>query len=84
MCIHRREGSFTANTGNSYFGGFQFLRSTWYSVGGPYDAAFDHPGDRRYPFRRSPREQLYRTWLVYLRDGHSFREWGTARACGLR
>jgi hypothetical protein len=32
----------------------------------------------------SPREQLYRSYLVWRRDGGSWREWGTARACGLR
>lgn len=84
MCIHAHEGALSDNTGNSYFGGWQFLPSTWFSVGGPDDPAFHHPGDRRYPFSASPREQLYRVWLIYLRDGHSFREWGTAGMCGLR
>jgi len=32
----------------------------------------------------SPREQLYRAWLVYRRDNNSWREWGTAPACGVR
>jgi len=84
VCIHQREGAWNDNTGNSYFGGMQFLESTWESVGGPYEAAFDHPGDRRYPFLASPREQLYRAWLVYRRDNNSWREWGTAPACGVR
>lgn len=82
-CIHDREGAWPDNTGNSYFGGAQFLSSTWYSVHGPYEAAFDHPGDPRYPFAASPREQLYRMWLVYRRDGN-WSEWGTAGMCGLR
>jgi len=81
LCVHSHEGAWNDNTGNSYFGGTQFLRSTWESVGGPYDPAFDHPGDRRYPFRISPREQLYRMFLVWKRDGGSFREWGTAGLC---
>ena len=84
VCIHQREGAWNDNTGNSYFGGMQFLQSTWRSVGGPYEEAFNHPGDRRYPFAASPREQLYRAWLVYRRDGNSWREWGTAPACGVR
>lgn len=84
LCIHSHEGAWPDNTGNSYFGGLQFLPSTWQSVGGPYDQAFDHPGDRRFPFGKTPREQLYRMWLVYVRDGHSFHEWGTAGMCGLR
>jgi hypothetical protein len=72
-CIHSREGAWNANTGNGYYGGMQFLLSTWRSVGGPSR-----------PDLVTPREQLYRTWLVYLRDGSSWREWGTARICGLR
>jgi hypothetical protein len=73
ICIHSKEGAWNANTGNSYYGGMQFLLSTWRSVGGP-----------SYPHLVSPREQLYRAWLVWRRDGGSWREWGTARACGLR
>lgn len=72
VCIHEHEGAWNDNTGNGYFGGMQFLLSTWLSVGG-----------RSYPHLASPREQLYRAWLVYRRDGGSWREWGTARACGL-
>jgi hypothetical protein len=72
-CIHEREGAWDANTGNGYFGGMQFLLGTWRSVGG-----------RGRPDLASPREQLLRAWLVYRRDGGSWREWGTARACGLR
>jgi hypothetical protein len=83
ICIHGKEGALTDNTGNSYFGGWQFLRSTWESVGGPYEIAFDHPGDPSYPFTAPAREQLFRAWLVWNRDGGSWREWGTAGACGL-
>ena len=83
LCLHSHEGALNDNTGNSYFGGWQFLESTWLSVGGPWETAFDHPGDYRYPFIASAREQLYRVWLVYLRDGDSFREWGTRGYCGL-
>lgn len=77
MCIHRREGAFNAATGNGYEGGFQFLRSTWLSVGGP---TFGW----HWASMASPKEQLYRAWLVWRRDGGSWSEWGTARACGLR
>ena len=73
LCIHAHEGAWNANTGNGYYGGMQFLLSTWRSVGGP-----------SYPHLVSPREQLYRAWLVWRRDGGSFREWGTAGMCGLR
>ena len=74
MCIHRHEGAWNANTGNGYFGGMQFLASTYRSVGGRADGRADLD---------TPREQLYRAWLVWRRDGGSWREWGTARACGL-
>ncbi len=73
MCIHQHEGAFNANTGNGYYGGFQFLLGTWASVGGVTR-----------PDLATPREQLYRAWRVWLRDGHSWREWGTAGMCGLR
>ena len=73
VCIHNHEGAWTSNTGNGYYGGLQFRLSTWRSVGGV-----------GYPHRASIREQLYRGWLVYRRDGNSWREWGTARMCGLR
>jgi hypothetical protein len=73
LCIHAHEGAWTANTGNGYYGGMQFLASTWASANG-----------RGLASAATPRDQLYRAWIVYLRDGRSWREWGTARACGLR
>ena len=72
-CIHEHEGAWDANTGNGYFGGMQFTLYTWRSVNGAGR-----------PDLASPREQLYRAWLVYLRDSRSWREWGTAGLCGLR
>lgn len=78
------EGAWPANTGNTYFGGLQFKQSTWERAGGAHYAAFDHPGDRRYPFTASPREQIYRMWVIVRQDHGSFREWGTAGRCGLR
>lgn len=73
LCVHSREGAWNANTGNGYWGGMQFLPSTWRSVGGTTPA-----------YLVSPREQLVRAWLVWRRDDGSWREWGTAGACGLR
>jgi hypothetical protein len=73
VCIHEHEGAWNSETGNGYSGGMQFTGYTWRSVGGV-----------GLPSRASPREQLYRAWLVYRRDGGSWREWGTASACGLR
>jgi hypothetical protein len=84
MCIHQHEGAMNDNTGNGYFGGWQFMVSTWRRAGGHWYVAFNHPGNPRYPFTASPHEQLYRTWRIYRQDGNSFREWGTAGVCGLR
>ena len=70
-------GAWHAATGNGYEGGLQFLRSTWESVGGAVDK------NGRWASVVPAREQLYRAWLVWKRDGRSWREWGTARACGL-
>jgi len=77
LCIHSREGAWNAATGNGYEGGMQFLRSTWTRVGGP---TYGY----HWASVASPREQLYRAWLVYRQDGNSWREWGTAGRCGLR
>lgn len=79
-CIHRHESADWHRSGvdwagrpSPYYGGMQFLVSTWRNAGGG-----------RLPSDWSPREQLYRAWVVWTRDGGSWREWGTARACGLR
>lgn len=80
-CIHEHEGAWNAighsrdRYGNpiTYYGGMQFLLSTWRSVGGVTR-----------PDLASPREQLFRAWLVYRRDGSSWREWGTRGKCGLK
>jgi hypothetical protein len=77
-CIHLQEGSWSANTGNGYFGGMQFSAKTWRRVGGKHDSAFAHPGDPVYPFRASAAEQLYRAWLLWRRDGGSWSSWGDA------
>jgi len=75
-CIHLKEGPWHANTGNGYFGGMQFAAETWKRVGGAADPAFKHPGDPAFPFRMSSSEQLYRAWLVWKRDGGTWRSWG--------
>ena len=71
-CIRSHEGAWTSNTGNGYYGAYQFLLGTWQSVGG-----------RGYPHQASPGEQTFRAHLVWLRDGGSWSEWGTAGMCGL-
>jgi hypothetical protein len=79
-CVHAKEGPWAANTGNGFFGGMQFAAKTWLRVGGAHDPAFKHPGDPAYPFRASAKEQLYRAWLVWKRDGGSWKAWGAVGA----
>lgn len=88
VCIHGHEGAWPDNTGNTYFGGMQMLENTWTRAGGGHYAAFDHPGDSRYPFTASIREQLYRAWVIYRKYKTTWRpgswsEWGTRGKCGL-
>jgi transglycosylase-like protein len=71
-CIRSHEGAWTSDTGNGYFGAYQFLLGTWVSVGG-----------HGLPSSASPGEQTFRAHLVWLRDGGSWAEWGTAGKCGL-
>lgn len=71
LCIHRYESRDWHNRGH-HFGGLQFTLGTWQSVGG-----------RGNPADASPAEQIYRAFLVWKRDGGSWREWSTAGACGL-
>jgi hypothetical protein len=80
QCVHAKEGGWRTNTGNGFFGGMQFSAGTWRSVGGKTDPAFTHPGT---PFSASPQEQLYRAWLLWKRDGGTWRSWGAVGAsCG--
>lgn len=76
QCVHAREGAWNANTGNGYFGGFQFAAQTWTRVGGAHVAALSHPGNARFPFAVPMHEQLYRAWLVWQHDGGTWRSWG--------
>jgi resuscitation-promoting factor RpfA len=83
-CVHLKEGAWTANSGNGYFGGLQFAAKTWKRVGGKPDPAFAHPGDPSFPFTASAAEQLYRAWLVWKADGGTWRSWGAVGAsCAL-
>jgi resuscitation-promoting factor RpfB len=79
-CIQQKEGPWSANTGNGYFGGFQFKAATWTRVGGAADQAFTHPGNPAYPFHASASEQLYRAWLLWQRDGGTWHSWGAIGA----
>lgn len=51
-------GNYSTNTGNGFFGAFQFTLSTWRSVGG-----------RGYPHHASRREQDKRAMILYRRSG---------------
>lgn len=81
-CVHEHEGSWVSigydRGGRAlYGGGLQFLVSTWNRAGGAERTVYEIA-------RTTPRVQLYRAWLVWKRDGGSWREWpNTARACGL-
>lgn len=82
MCIHSHEGAWPDATDNGYEGGLQFLASTYASVGGR--VIYHGQAPWHWASLDPPREQLYRAWLVWSRDHGSWREWGTAGACGLR
>ena len=82
QCVHLKEAGWRANTGNGLFGGMQFMAATWKRVGGKAEPAFAHPGDPAYPFSATPAEQLYRAWLLWKRDGGSWRSWrGVGASC---
>jgi resuscitation-promoting factor RpfA len=80
QCVHRHEAPWAANTGNGYFGGMQFSMQTWTRVKGAKVAAFKHPGDPSFPFTASQTEQLYRAWLLWKKDGGTWRSWGAVGA----
>lgn len=69
---------------NGYYGGFQFVLSTWQSLFGPGE----HRGASFYrPDSASPSEQRWRAYKAWLRNGHSFganHQWPTsASECGV-
>jgi len=75
LCIHRYEGSWTANTGNGYYGGLQFGYSEWRRYGMPYTG-------KAYAHQATPLQQMW-AGERYWRDS-GFYPWpATARACGL-
>lgn len=81
-CIRQREsgGNYSTNTGNGYYGAYQFLPGTW-----QFHVEHPHPL-RGWPVRAdlaSPAQQTFIVWRTYIWDGRSFREWGTAGGCGL-
>ncbi|MEP6980695.1 MAG: transglycosylase family protein, partial [Nakamurella sp.] len=63
-------GKYDINTGNGYYGAYQFDLSTWRSVGGS-----------GYPNEASPAEQDYRALYLYRMRG--WQPWTCARIAGL-
>ena len=77
LCIHRGEGRWTANTGNSYYGGLQMDLAFQRSYG---DYLFHLKGTAN---RWSPYEQMWVAERAF-QSGRGFFPWpNTARACGL-
>lgn len=54
-------GDYSINTGNGFYGAYQFVKSTWQGIG----------GSTEYPHQAEPLEQDYRTVLLRQRDGTS-------------
>jgi resuscitation-promoting factor RpfA len=76
-CIHRHEGSWTANTGNGYYGGLQMDRAFQGRYGAEYVRRWGTAD--RWPAWA----QLHAGARAY-RSGRGFGPWpNTARACGL-
>lgn len=77
MCVHQHEGSWTSNTGNGYFGGFQ-MNLGFQSVYGPW--MLHHFGTAN----RWPKNgQLYASWKAWRVRG--WEPWPvTSVVCGLR
>lgn len=61
-------GNWAINTGNGYYGGLQFMLSTWHAVGG-----------QGYPHQNSREEQIYRAEILLARSG-----WGQWPACAAK
>jgi hypothetical protein len=77
LCIRRREGPWTANTGNGYYGGLQ-MDITFQRT---YGAFLLRTKGRAH--RWTPTEQIWIAERAY-RSGRGFRPWpNTAGACGL-
>jgi len=74
QCIHSYEGSWSANTGNGYYGGLQFGYGEWRRFGGQFAPRAD---------MASPAEQIAAGIAYHSVAG--FGPWPlTARRCGLR
>lgn len=76
LCIHGYEGAWNANTGNGFYGGLQFMQSTWERNGGlKYAPRAD---------MATPLQQMWTAENAWHESGGSFSQWpNTARYCGL-
>jgi hypothetical protein len=70
-CIRQHESgnNYSENTGNGYYGAYQFSLATWRSVGGS-----------GLPSSAPPAEQDMRAQMLQARSGWG--QWSTARMCG--
>lgn len=76
LCVHAGEGSWTANTGNGYYGGMQMDLSFQAAYGAEYEAAYGTAD--RWP-ARAQLAASYRAWRT-----RGWEPWpNTAAACGL-
>ncbi len=66
-CEADTSGGYHANTGNGYYGRYQYAPSTWYTTGGRLGL----PEPASLPHQVSPAEQDVRTWKLRLADGTS-------------
>lgn len=57
-CESGNHGLYRANTGNSFYGAYQFTLSTW-----------RHTGGRGYPHEATPAEQDYRAAWLMVNEG---------------
>jgi hypothetical protein len=78
LCIHRYEGSWTAATGNGYYGGLQMDYAFMRKYGG-------HLLSSKGPANNwTPLEQMWVAEIAAFRRGRGFYPWpNTARKCGL-
>jgi hypothetical protein len=76
LCVHTGEGSWTANTGNGYYGGLQFNLDFMRTYGARYLAAHGTADNWE------PAEQIATAIVAHTTRG--FTPWpNTARRCGL-
>jgi hypothetical protein len=75
ICVHSHESGDWHIVNPPYANGFQFTLGTWIRAGGVASSWAS----------ASPREQVYRAWIIWRGDSGSWREWpNTSRMCGLR